>query len=157
MSTILHLTFNSVVNFSYGDFRNLILFTLLKLLDLVFPFTGNFIPLNLAPYVSLFIKELSRKYSKAPSKAYPISYLELSKIFEQVVGDSTLDSLPLVQLRFIAFLVTSYASFTRFEEVSDLKVSNIVREGHGFVLTFQKGKSCALVSQTSASLVTFQA
>ena len=97
-----------------------------------------------SPYVSMFVKGLCRKYAKAPNKAYPISYSELSKIFENVVGDSSLDSLPLVTLRFITFLVTSYASFARYEEVADLKVSNVVKEGHGFVLTFQKGKSYSI-------------
>ncbi len=60
------------------------------------------------------------------------------------MGDSPLDSLPLVTLRFLAFIVTSYASFARYEEVVDLKVANVVREDHGFVLTFTKGKTYSI-------------
>ena len=58
-----------------------------------------------------------------------------------MVGDSSLNDLLLVNLRFITFLVTSYASFGRYEEVSALKVENVTRDGQGFVLTFEKGKT----------------
>ena len=84
-----------------------------------------------SPFVSLFIKGLSRKFEKTPVKSYPISYDELSKIFTNVVGDSSLSDLPLVDLRFITFLVTSYASFGRYEEVSELKIENILRMVRG--------------------------
>ena len=39
-----------------------------------------------SPYVSMFIKGLSRKFSKVPCKAYHISYDELSKKFTHVIG-----------------------------------------------------------------------
>jgi hypothetical protein len=92
-------------------------------------------------YVSLFIKGISRKFKQIPNKAYPISYDELQKIFSFIVGDSELESLPFVDLRFIAFLLTSYSSFGRYEEISNLKIEDIYHEDEGFVLTFKKGKS----------------
>ena len=97
-----------------------------------------------SPFVSMFIKGLCKRFQKAPNKSYPISYEEITKIFDKVVGDSPLDSLPLVTLRFLAFIVTSYASFARYEEVVDLKIANVVREDHGFVLTFTKGKTYSI-------------
>ena len=79
-------------------------------------------------YVSLFIKGISRKFKQIPNKAYPISYDELQKIFTFIVGDSDLESLPFVDLRFIAFLLTSYSSFGRYEEISNLKIGpSVVR------------------------------
>jgi len=97
-----------------------------------------------SPFVSMFIKGLCKRFQKAPNKSYPISFEEISKIFDTVVGDSSLEDLSLVTLRFLAFIITSYASFARYEEVVDLKISNIVREDHGFVLTFTKGKTYAI-------------
>ena len=88
-----------------------------------------------------FIKGISRKFKQIPNKAYPISYDELQKIFSFIVGDSELESLPFVDLHFIAFLLTSYSSFGRYEEISNLKIEDIYHEDEGFVLTFKKGKS----------------
>ena len=92
-------------------------------------------------YVSLFIKGISRKFKQIPNKTYPISYDELQKKFTFVVGDSDLESLPFVELRFIAFLLTSYSSFERYEEISNLKIEDVFHEDEGFVLSFKKGKS----------------
>ena len=92
-------------------------------------------------YVSLFIKGFSRKFKQIPNKAYPISYDELQKFFTFIVGDSDLESLPFIDLCFIAFLLTSYSSFGRYEEVSNLKIEDVYNEAEGFVLTFKKGKS----------------
>jgi hypothetical protein len=52
-----------------------------------------------------------------------------------------LESLPFVELRFIAFLLTSYSSFGRYEEISNLKIEDVYHEDEGFVLSFKKGKS----------------
>jgi hypothetical protein len=92
-------------------------------------------------YVSLFIKGISRKFKQIPNKTYPISYDELQKKITFVVGDSDLESLPFVELRFIAFLLTSYSSFGRYEEISNLKIEDVYHEDEGFVLSFKKGKS----------------
>ena len=92
-------------------------------------------------YVSLFIKGVSRKFKKIPKKAYPISYNELQQIFSFIVGDSDLESLPFVELRFIAFLVSSNSSFGRYEEIAELKTEDVFREEEGFILNFKKGKS----------------
>jgi integrase len=92
-------------------------------------------------FVSLFIKGISRKFKQIPKKAYAISYEELEKIFTFIVGDSALETLPFTELRFIAFLLTSYSSFGRYEEISNLKIEDIVHEDEGFILTFKKGKS----------------
>jgi hypothetical protein len=74
-------------------------------------------------FVSLFIKGLSSKYKNVPKKAFPISYEDLTLIFSQIVGDSTLESLSFVKLRFISFIFTLNSSFGRYEEVSQLKIS----------------------------------
>ena len=92
-------------------------------------------------YVSLFIKGISRKFKEIPNKAYAISWAELESIFKFVVGDSELENLSFVDLRFITFLLTSYSSFGRYEEVANLKIEDIYSEDEGFVLTFKKGKS----------------
>ena len=55
--------------------------------------------------------------------------------------DSSLESLIFVKLRFICFFLTLCSSFGRYEEVSQLKFSDVNREEAGFVLTFNKGKS----------------
>ena len=52
-----------------------------------------------------------------------------------VVGYSDLESLPFVELRFIAFL------FGRYREISNLKIKDVFHEDEGFVLSFKKGKS----------------
>ena len=44
-------------------------------------------------------------------------------------------------MRFICFILTLYSSFGRYEEVSQLKLSDVNREEAGFILTFNKGKS----------------
>ena len=62
-------------------------------------------------YVSLFIKGISRKFKQIPNKTYPISYDELQKCFTFVVGDSDLESLPFVELCFIAFLFEGMRKF----------------------------------------------
>ena len=44
-------------------------------------------------------------------------------------------------LRFVTFLVTLYSSFARYEEAAKLTISDVLREGTGFVLNFRKEKS----------------
>ena len=92
-------------------------------------------------FVSLFIKGLSRKFKHVPQKAFPISYADLCQIFNQTLGDSTLENLSFVKLRFVTFILTLYSSFGRYEEVSQLKVSDLQKEESGFVLNFLKWKS----------------
>merc|ERR1712105_175917 len=92
-------------------------------------------------FVSLFLKGVERNFKKIPRKAYPISYDELQQIFNFVVGDSEFESLPFVELRFITYLITSYSSFARYEELAALKTEDVYREEEGFVLNFKKGKS----------------
>ena len=92
-------------------------------------------------FVSLFIKGLSRKFKNVPQKAYPISYSDLCEIFNQTLGDSTLENLSFVNLRFVTFILTLYSSFGRYEEVSILKLSDVQKEESGFILNFYKGKS----------------
>jgi hypothetical protein len=92
-------------------------------------------------YVSFFIKGIPRKFKQIPNKTFHISYDELQKKITFVVGNSDLESLPFVELRFIAFLLTSYSSFRRYEEISNLKIEDVFHEDEGFVLSFKKGKS----------------
>ena len=92
-------------------------------------------------FVDLFIRGLKRKFSTVPNKAFPISYDDLVKIFEAVVGTSSLEEISLVNLRFISFLLTLYSSFGRDEEVSNLKLSNVERENCAWLLYFKKGKN----------------
>ena len=68
-------------------------------------------------------------------KAFPISFSYLCEIFKQTLGDSTLESLSFVNLRFITFILTFY------EEVSILKISDVQKEGPWFIFNFFKGKS----------------
>ena len=84
-------------------------------------------------FVSLFVKGLHRKYKKFPKKAHPISF--------ETLDDSDLESLSFVKLHFITMLLTLYSSFVRYEEISKLTLSDVVREELGFVLNFQKAKS----------------
>ena len=86
------------------------------------------------------MKGLSRKYKNVPKKAFPISYEDLTLIFSQILGDSSLESLSFVKLRFITFILTLYSSFGRYEEVSQLKLCDVRQEESGFVLSFKKGK-----------------
>ena len=74
-------------------------------------------------------------------KAFPISFSYLCEIFKQTLGDSTLETLSFIKLRFITFILTLYSSFGRYEEVSILKLSDVQKEGSGFILRFLKGKS----------------
>ena len=92
-------------------------------------------------YVSLFLKGVERKFKKIPKKAYPISYNELQQIFNFIVGDSDLESLPSVELRFIMYLLTSYSSFGRYEEIAELKTEDVFGEEESFIIFFKKGKS----------------
>ena len=68
-------------------------------------------------------------------KAFPISFSYLCEIFKQTLGDSTLESLSFVNLRFITFILTFY------EEVSILKINDVQKEGPWFIFNFFKGKS----------------
>ena len=68
-------------------------------------------------------------------KAFPISFSYLCEIFKQTLGDSTLETLSFVNLRFITFILTFY------EEVSILKISDVQKEGPWFIFNFFKGKS----------------
>jgi integrase len=92
-------------------------------------------------FVTLFVKGLQRKFKKPIRKSYPISYKELSFIFSKIVGDSEIENLSFINLRFITMLLTLYSSFSRFEEIINLKLDDISREEAGFILTFRKGKS----------------
>ena len=92
-------------------------------------------------FVDLFIRGLKRKFSTVPNKAFPISYDDLVKIFDAVVGTSSLEEISLVNLRFITFIITLYSSFGRYEEVSNLKLSNVERENCAWLLYFKKGKN----------------
>ena len=92
-------------------------------------------------FVDLFVRGLKRKFSTVPNKAFPISYDDLVKIFDAVVGTSSLEELSLVNLRFITFIITLYSSFGRYEEVSSLKLSNVERENCAWLLYFKKGKN----------------
>ena len=57
------------------------------------------------------------------------------------MGDSEIEDLSFVNLRFITFILTLYSSFARYEEVCNLTLSDIEQEESGFVLNFYKGKS----------------
>ena len=92
-------------------------------------------------FVDLFVKGLRRKYKTLTKKAYPVSYSELVRIFDEIVGTSSLDEISLIDLRFIAFIITMFSSFARYEEVRELKISDVERENSSWVLTFFKGKS----------------
>ena len=46
-----------------------------------------------------------------------------------------------MELRFITYLITSYSSFARYEELAALKTEDVYREEEGFVLNFKKGKT----------------
>ena len=54
------------------------------------------------------------------------SYEELSKKNSYVLGDSDLESLSFVDLRFIVFLLTSYSSFGRCEEVPNFEIADVL-------------------------------
>ena len=92
-------------------------------------------------FVDLFIKGLRRKYKKLTKKSYPVSYTDLVKIFDEIVGASSLDEISLIDLRFISFIITLFSSFSRYEEACELKISDVQREGSSWVLTYFKGKS----------------
>ena len=81
------------------------------------------------------------KFKNVPKKAFQISYADLCLIFNQILGDSSLESLSFVKLRFITFILTLYSSFGRYEEVSQLKLSDVNQEESGFILPFKKGKT----------------
>ena len=91
--------------------------------------------------VSLFVKDLQRKFKKFPKKAHPISFDELCIIFSATLGDPDLESLSVVKLRFITMLLTLYSSFLRCEEIIKLTLDDVVCEESGFILIFKKGKS----------------
>jgi hypothetical protein len=57
-----------------------------------------------------------------------------------MLGDSELENLSFVNLRFITF-ISLYFSFARYEEVCNLTLRDIEQEESGFVLNFYKGKS----------------
>ena len=57
-----------------------------------------------------------------PVKAYPLSYLELEQLFIGVCGGGMFINQPFVKQRFIAMIILSYSSFTRFEEIQGLLV-----------------------------------
>ena len=67
-------------------------------------------------------------------KAFTISFSYFCENFKQTLGDSTLESLSFVNLRFITFILTFY------EEVSILKISYVQKEGPWFIFNFFKGK-----------------
>ena len=71
-------------------------------------------------FVSIFVNGLQRKFKKVPRKAFPISFHDLSLIFSKILGNSELENLSFVNLRFITFILTLYSSFARYEKVCNL-------------------------------------
>ena len=92
-------------------------------------------------FVLIFVKGLQRKFKKVPKKAFSISYQDLSLIFSKILGDSELESLSFVNLRFLTFILMLYSSFARYEEVCNLTLSDVEQEESRCVLNFYKGKS----------------
>ena len=87
-------------------------------------------------FVSTFVKGLQRKFKKIPRKAFAISYSDLFSIFTNILGDSDIENLSFVNLRFITFILTLYSSFARYEEVCNLTLSDVEQEESVFVLNF---------------------
>ena len=94
-----------------------------------------------SPFVTSFVKGLQRKFKTIPRTAFAISYSELSVIFSNIVGDSDIENLSFVNLRFITFILTLYSSFPRYEELCNLTLSDVEQEESVFVLNFLQGKS----------------
>ena len=75
-----------------------------------------------------------------PIKAYPLSYLELEQLFIGVCGKGIFINQPFVKQRFIAMLILSYSSFTRFEEIQGLLLEQFFLINDDFSVHFKKGK-----------------
>ena len=69
-------------------------------------------------------------------KAYPLNYTELQQLFAGVCGDKVFSTLPFSKQRFIAILIISYSSFTRFEEIKPLLVDQVQLVGADFSINF---------------------
>ena len=61
-------------------------------------------------------------------------------MFAGVCGDKVFSTLPFSKQRFIAILIISYSSFTRFEEIKPLLVDQVQLVGADFSINFKKGK-----------------
>ena len=93
-------------------------------------------------FVQKFFKGLQNDkiIHNPPIKAYPLSYLELEQLFIGVCGNRNFINLTFVKQRFIAMLILSYSSFTRFEEIQGLLVEQVFLINDDFSVHFLKGK-----------------
>ena len=93
-------------------------------------------------FVSKFFKGLSKekRLFNPVQKAYPLNYTELQQLFAGVCGNKVFSTLPFAKQRFIAILIMSFSSCTRFEEIKPLLVGQVNLVGADFSINFKKGK-----------------
>ena len=95
------------------------------------------------PFVVKFFKGLhtDKKLKNPVCKAYPVNYNELEQLFFSVSQGVEFSSLSFIKQRFIAVLLLAYSSFSRFEEIQNLRVCDLNMVSQDFSVHFKKGKT----------------
>ena len=95
------------------------------------------------PFVVKFFKGLQtdKKLKNPVRKAYPINYNELEQLFFSVSQGVEYSSLSFIKQRFIAVLILAFSSFSRFEELQNLRVCDLNMVAQDFSVCFRKGKT----------------
>ena len=93
-------------------------------------------------FVQKFFKGLQKekRIHNPATKAYPLTYIELQQLFSGICGNKDFSNLTFSKQRFIAMLILSYSSFTRFEEIQPLLVDQVYLVNADFSVNFRKGK-----------------
>jgi hypothetical protein len=144
MSISILSTFYLSVNFSSIVFKVPLHYPLFYLQSLLFLLCGKFIPLYLVLLKAIMfhfsLKAFPENLNKSPIRLIQFLMMSCKKKLLLLLGIQ-IWKVYLLLISFIAFLLTSYSSFGRYEEISNLKIEDIYHEDEGFVLTFKKRKS----------------
>ena len=88
------------------------------------------------------MKGLSKTKPKSSvKKAYAINYSEIESVIKCVCNGVLYENLTFLDQRFISFIVVMYSSFAGYEEVRELKISDVYLISQDFSVTFFNGKS----------------
>ena len=94
-----------------------------------------------SPEVGLALRGIKRRFFKPVQKKSPLKPEDFIKILEHSTLGGDFTGVWLCQLRLAAQLAIMYLTFSRYEEVAALKITQVSKEGHNLLIMFEKGKT----------------
>ena len=93
------------------------------------------------PEVTLVLRGIRRRFEKPVTKKAPLASVEFYKLLSFLTDEGSFNKVRLCKLRLAAQISLMYTAFSRFEESSVLKRSQVVKCQDDLAVNFLKGKN----------------